>query len=536
MSQKNSCRLCVKWCENFKSLYDDSGQPNALYEIIVKYFHPTVLNIEKYTYLHGICRQCWIHIKEFTTFQKSIKEAQINLLSSFPEFLNDAKLEEDFECGNNADNIQFVITSNVNIKDEFDDNEAGVTCEEYLEDDYNNSPHSQQYETNIINIEELSDGDGGNFEGEGGESILLNNDETEDDEANQMELLRLQNEFEQQQQQHNIDEMNAASGSSNYNSHDFQEMPQTNNEIPSESQVAQDLYHDPWNEEMTIVAEDLPFGDGSHTQFTHDEGQEVFNPSTDTGQATNEDSSIVLLNDEYQLEPAMIFKCKFCGYFWKSKKELKSHVMQQHREQLRKNRNTPQTSSSSTTSNNRSLLQAPKERLTQRPAQHNSKPPETLLKESSHHHQPLPPLIPKKYILNKDLKTNTTVSKTKSVDDFKLLQLECKACTKCFNTEKEFNGHRCIRTIIKPRTEIAVGKRTFKIPVTATKMLQHSKSLQNKSQSSSSSASAAAANAPSWIYACAFCPKSYSTYGELNHHREKEHPLEQNTKYLKILR
>uniref|UniRef100_A0A1I8N967 C2H2-type domain-containing protein n=1 Tax=Musca domestica TaxID=7370 RepID=A0A1I8N967_MUSDO len=529
MSQKNSCRLCVKWCEYVKNLYDESGQPNALYEIIAKYFHPTVLNIEKYTYLTGICRQCWIHIKVFTGFQRTIKEAQAILLDSCPEDTNETKLETHFEYGSNREDIQFIITSSdLNIKDEFGEEPAGEGSgsigEEYLEDDCSSSnamKGPQQYggdETNVINIEEFTDEAGGHFENEEGEAILLDNNN--ENEVNEMELLHLQNEYEQQ----HLDEINAAE----YPANSFSQVQQNAHEMSTKSHVPQELYTDAWSGE--IVAEHLPFvEDGSQQPHYTNEGQEFFNNSTatpDTGQTQDDSPSIILLKDEYQLEPAMIFKCKFCGYFWKTKKELKTHVMQQHRDQLYKNKKsntTPQittaTSSASTSNstNNSSLLQPPKER----PIQHTNERRGTLLKRS-HQHPAHTQHRPKRHILNKDI--TVRVEGAKPIDDFKLLQLECKSCTKCFNSEQEFNSHPCLRTVIKPR--IAVGKRTFKLPPAATKMLQ------NKPQSSSSSTT----NGPSWIYACSFCTKSYSTFSELNSHREREHPLERNTKYLKILR
>ncbi|XP_059222357.1 uncharacterized protein LOC106092620 isoform X9 [Stomoxys calcitrans] len=81
-----NCRLCVNKCQSpFKSLYDDKGRPNALYEIIVKYFHPTVLNIDKYKQFTGICRACWRHVWKFCNFQKSVHESQLRLSQVLPE-------------------------------------------------------------------------------------------------------------------------------------------------------------------------------------------------------------------------------------------------------------------------------------------------------------------------------------------------------------------------------------------------------------------------------------------------------------------
>ncbi|XP_073842690.1 uncharacterized protein isoform X6 [Musca autumnalis] len=80
MSLTKRCRLCVGRCDEGKSLYDDSGQANALHGIIVKYFHPTIIDIGKYRHLTSICRHCWRQVWKFCNFQKSIHEAQIKLL------------------------------------------------------------------------------------------------------------------------------------------------------------------------------------------------------------------------------------------------------------------------------------------------------------------------------------------------------------------------------------------------------------------------------------------------------------------------
>lgn len=42
MSQSSLCRLCVNICNECKSLFDDNGRSNEVYETTVKYFDPMV--------------------------------------------------------------------------------------------------------------------------------------------------------------------------------------------------------------------------------------------------------------------------------------------------------------------------------------------------------------------------------------------------------------------------------------------------------------------------------------------------------------
>ncbi|XP_073842688.1 uncharacterized protein isoform X5 [Musca autumnalis] len=81
MSQKNLCRLCLKTCKDSKSLYDDvsDGVGNEFYELVVKYFHAPIVDLNKCKHLKKICWECWKHLHDFDNFQAQVAEAQKKL-------------------------------------------------------------------------------------------------------------------------------------------------------------------------------------------------------------------------------------------------------------------------------------------------------------------------------------------------------------------------------------------------------------------------------------------------------------------------
>ncbi|XP_013114991.1 zinc finger and BTB domain-containing protein 41 isoform X2 [Stomoxys calcitrans] len=80
MSLNNQCRLCVNVCPKGKSLYDNDGQQNELYSVILNYFHPKFLDLCQAKHLKTICEKCWQSIDDFLKFQVSVEEAQLKLL------------------------------------------------------------------------------------------------------------------------------------------------------------------------------------------------------------------------------------------------------------------------------------------------------------------------------------------------------------------------------------------------------------------------------------------------------------------------
>uniref|UniRef100_A0A1I8PLA3 C2H2-type domain-containing protein n=1 Tax=Stomoxys calcitrans TaxID=35570 RepID=A0A1I8PLA3_STOCA len=110
MSQQNTCRLCANSFEHCKSFYDEKGRPNSLHRILVKLFHPPVINIHKYKHLKRICLQCWGHIREFCKFQMSIARAQLKLVEIVPmsnDNMEDLEEDEEFiNIDNNTENAE----------------------------------------------------------------------------------------------------------------------------------------------------------------------------------------------------------------------------------------------------------------------------------------------------------------------------------------------------------------------------------------------------------------------------------------------
>ncbi|KAM7347363.1 transcription factor grauzone-like [Cochliomyia hominivorax] len=79
MSLKLCCSLCCTPCMEYKSLHDDCGECNEIYEITIKYFDPILLTENENTattHSKGnnkvLCRDCWLHIKDFHEFHQTV--------------------------------------------------------------------------------------------------------------------------------------------------------------------------------------------------------------------------------------------------------------------------------------------------------------------------------------------------------------------------------------------------------------------------------------------------------------------------------
>ncbi|XP_075164199.1 uncharacterized protein LOC142236791 [Haematobia irritans] len=79
MTQSILCRLCVNQCQEYETLYDENGFGTEFYEIVFKYLHPKILNLEQWRHLTGVCEKCSRHIWDFHRFEKIIAKAQIKL-------------------------------------------------------------------------------------------------------------------------------------------------------------------------------------------------------------------------------------------------------------------------------------------------------------------------------------------------------------------------------------------------------------------------------------------------------------------------
>ncbi|XP_061389724.1 zinc finger protein 718-like [Musca vetustissima] len=121
MYDKTLCRLCVSSRSEYKSLYDDNGQGNEVYEITLKYFDPILLSPANEQDSKVICMECWCHISEFYGFQQSVLQAQAilqaQLENDVKEHLPEVKLEEEL-LQDRDEAAPIVDNGNDSLKDE----------------------------------------------------------------------------------------------------------------------------------------------------------------------------------------------------------------------------------------------------------------------------------------------------------------------------------------------------------------------------------------------------------------------------------
>ncbi|XP_065363155.1 zinc finger protein 729-like [Calliphora vicina] len=76
MSIKLCCCLCFSACNEYKSLQNDVGECNEIYEITVKYFDPMLITENINTKCSKdnkiLCLDCWLHINGFHEFQQTV--------------------------------------------------------------------------------------------------------------------------------------------------------------------------------------------------------------------------------------------------------------------------------------------------------------------------------------------------------------------------------------------------------------------------------------------------------------------------------
>ncbi|XP_011291143.1 zinc finger protein 652-B [Musca domestica] len=98
MSHLNWCRLCINSCTDFIEIYDENEQIKMdVYDVTIQYFHAMFLQPINESPLKVMCADCWRHITEFDSFQKSILLAQSTLLkpNAEKETEDDDEQEED---------------------------------------------------------------------------------------------------------------------------------------------------------------------------------------------------------------------------------------------------------------------------------------------------------------------------------------------------------------------------------------------------------------------------------------------------------
>uniref|UniRef100_A0A1I8PJK1 Transcription factor grauzone n=1 Tax=Stomoxys calcitrans TaxID=35570 RepID=A0A1I8PJK1_STOCA len=137
------CRLCVNILQagNFKELCGKFGTYNEFYEIVIKYFDPTIFNTilpNNNEHTKVVCLECWKHINDFHNFQKSVFEAHTRLLE------NRTKHDDGTAIGPLSNKITIKVESPSATGDEYvlhsDNNELyGYIVKEEVEF----TPHSE---------------------------------------------------------------------------------------------------------------------------------------------------------------------------------------------------------------------------------------------------------------------------------------------------------------------------------------------------------------------------------------------------------
>ncbi|XP_075158445.1 uncharacterized protein LOC142231709 [Haematobia irritans] len=129
MPGSNICRLCRNSCDNSIRLTDVEGKPNEIYNITIKYFHPTFLKEGQRatSEISVLCTECWNHISSFNSFQQTVMLIQANLLEEFEHA--HAGIEKETDIIQSQDTMEIagftVTTSNSNV----DNDSANITAQ-----------------------------------------------------------------------------------------------------------------------------------------------------------------------------------------------------------------------------------------------------------------------------------------------------------------------------------------------------------------------------------------------------------------------
>ncbi|KAM7350818.1 uncharacterized protein ACRADG_009262 [Cochliomyia hominivorax] len=104
MSLKLCCSLCCTPCMEYKSLHNDFGECNEIYEITIKYFDPILLTDNENTATtHSksnnkvLCRDCWLHIKDFHEFYQTVINSRQTLQQQQERHIHKSPLQIKLE-------------------------------------------------------------------------------------------------------------------------------------------------------------------------------------------------------------------------------------------------------------------------------------------------------------------------------------------------------------------------------------------------------------------------------------------------------
>ncbi|XP_059217063.1 transcription factor grauzone-like [Stomoxys calcitrans] len=115
-STTHLCRLCANLSQDGSLIYNNEGQPNELYNLMLNYLPTKIIDLEKFKHISIICNECWHSLEYIRTFHQTIDKAQEKLSQEYPDA---EKKVEDFET----------IGHNLNIKVEQEFITESQTCE-----------------------------------------------------------------------------------------------------------------------------------------------------------------------------------------------------------------------------------------------------------------------------------------------------------------------------------------------------------------------------------------------------------------------
>ncbi|XP_073828695.1 uncharacterized protein [Musca autumnalis] len=135
MLNSSKCRLCIEHCsdrQQLRSLFNEDGSENYVYDLIVKYFSPQFLDMGNVKHLTSICLKCWNHICEFNNFQRTIYAAHVRLIETDLNIKDEPEefIGVDNDAPNNTENCQTnqeeVRSNNPNISGNAGGNQESI--------------------------------------------------------------------------------------------------------------------------------------------------------------------------------------------------------------------------------------------------------------------------------------------------------------------------------------------------------------------------------------------------------------------------
>ncbi|KAM7347057.1 uncharacterized protein ACRADG_006724 [Cochliomyia hominivorax] len=146
MSVKQCCSLCCSTCNEYKSLQNDQGESNEIYEITVKYFDPMLLTEEgglaSCSQNQVLCRDCWLHIEEFHEFQQTVLKTRMlwednAIIKPLTELEVKQEDERSYEIAENLEDKEICDKNDGDIdNDDFGDDEELFDDDDDEDEDY----------------------------------------------------------------------------------------------------------------------------------------------------------------------------------------------------------------------------------------------------------------------------------------------------------------------------------------------------------------------------------------------------------------